>query len=157
MLLRRGTAGKIMKTITINWNTAGMSMRDAATSNNACTPGPALTGELNFRDSIFLKNGPSGTTHAVDHSSTVGANCSSCSIYNLWAAAPRRTSLPRTRRARPRPSPLRIPVLSLTYPNSIEAEQRGGRGERVRLQEHGLVLRDHELPRRIRSGRARTG
>lgn len=93
MLLRRGTAGLIMKSIIINSNTAGMRMNDAATSLNACTAGAgALTGELNCQDCVFWKSGPSGTLYA--DSNATGGNCSSAQLFNLWTAqatAPTRT------------------------------------------------------------------
>jgi hypothetical protein len=93
MRLRRGTAGQILKTIAINANTSGVRMDDAATSNNACTPGAAaLTGELNCQDCIFWKSGPSGTVYG-DGNAT-GGNCSSAQLFNLWtsqATAPTRT------------------------------------------------------------------
>ena len=93
MLLRRGTAGLIMKSIVINSNTAGMRMNDSATSNNACTAGAgALTGELNCQDCVFWKSGPSGTLYA--DTNATGGNCSSAQLFNLWTAqatAPTRT------------------------------------------------------------------
>jgi hypothetical protein len=94
MFLRRGTAGLIMKTISVNANTAGMTLRDSATANNACTAGAgALTGELNCQDCIFWKSGPSGTQYA-DTNAISGGNCNSAQIFGLWtsqATAPTRT------------------------------------------------------------------
>jgi hypothetical protein len=93
MLLRRGTAGQILKAIAINANTSGVRMNDSATSNNACTAGAgALTGELNCQDCIFWKAGASGTVYA--DANATGGNCSTAQLFSLWttqASAPTRT------------------------------------------------------------------
>ena len=93
MLLRRGTAAQILKTIAINANTSGVRMNDSATSNNACTAGAgALTGELNCQDCIFWKSGASGTAYA--DANATGGNCSTAQLFSLWttqASAPTRT------------------------------------------------------------------
>jgi hypothetical protein len=81
MLLRRGTAGQILKSIAINANSGTVQLRDVATANNACGAGPTLTGNLLARDSIFWN--PGGTL-ASDHGSTAGANCNSTQLVNLW-------------------------------------------------------------------------
>ncbi|MFM7140638.1 MAG: hypothetical protein ACKO2K_01800 [Alphaproteobacteria bacterium] len=86
-LLRRGTAGQFWKTIVTNMGSRGMQLRDAATAAVACNPGPTLTGNLMFRDSIFWDNGASGSTNCGNHSTTgPDANCNSCQLYDLWKA-----------------------------------------------------------------------
>jgi len=95
MLLRRGTAGQIMKTIAINANTSGVRMNDSATSNNACGVGPTLTGELNCQDCVFFNNGTTGTVHA--DANATGGNCSTAQLFTLWtgqATAPTVTTDP---------------------------------------------------------------
>ncbi len=83
-LLRRGTAGQVWKTIVTNFGNRGVQLRDVATANVACSAGPALTGSLLFKDSIFWDNGSGGTVHCSNHSSTSGAVCQSCDLYGLW-------------------------------------------------------------------------
>ena len=86
-LLRRGTAGQFWKSIVTNMGSRGMQLRDAATAAVACNPGPSLTGNLMFRDSIFWNNGASGSTNCGNHSTTgPDANCNSCQLYDLWKA-----------------------------------------------------------------------
>ena len=84
-LLRRGTDGTIANTLVQNFNTGGIQLRDASTATQACDPGPTLTGNLIIQNSIFFDNGPTGVEHCVGHSSTSGANCSSCTLYDLYA------------------------------------------------------------------------
>ena len=86
-LLRRGTAGQFWKSIVTNMGNRGMQLRDKATAAVACNPGPSLTGNLMFRDSIFWNNGASGSTNCGNHSTTgPDANCNSCQLYDLWKA-----------------------------------------------------------------------
>jgi hypothetical protein len=85
-LLRRGTLGRVANSIVFNSTTAGEQLRDAVTANLACGPGPTLTGALNFQNSFFFDNGPSGSVGCAVDASTAGANCDSCSLLGLWTA-----------------------------------------------------------------------
>jgi hypothetical protein len=83
-LARQGTAGQIGNSIVTNFKSAGIQLRDPETAAVACNAGPTLTGQLLMKNSSFFGNGTGGTVQCLDHSSTTGANCSSCSLYNLW-------------------------------------------------------------------------
>src|SRR5262249_52291943 len=85
-LLRRGTAGHVLKSLFVDWNTAGTQLRDTTTANLACGAGPQMTGFLDARDSIFFDNGSDGATSCSDSASTNGADCSSCQLFALWTA-----------------------------------------------------------------------
>jgi hypothetical protein len=83
-LERRGVAGKKAKTIVVNFKSGGMTLRDQATANVACGAGPTLTGNLNWQDSLFFSNGPTGLEQAVINSSATSP-CDSIDLYRLWA------------------------------------------------------------------------
>lgn len=87
-LLRRGVSGQFWKSIVTNMGSRGMQLRDAATATVACSSTTTPTGQLMFRDSIFYNNGSGspGTTNCSNHSSTTGAVCQSCDLYNAWKA-----------------------------------------------------------------------
>jgi hypothetical protein len=81
-LLRRGTKGQIAKAIFEGFHKAGIELQHATPG---CSAGPALTGELLIRDTIFFDNG-SGSTHCA---SGTGGNapspCDGCQLYDLLA------------------------------------------------------------------------
>lgn len=84
-LERRGVSGRKAKTIILNFKSGGVTMRDNATALVACGAGPTLTGNLNWQDSLFFGNGPTGAEQAVNNSSTVASNCDALDLYRLWA------------------------------------------------------------------------
>jgi hypothetical protein len=83
ILLRRGTAGKVAKTIIESFAAAGLQLQHATPG---CSAGPTLTGNLLVRDSLFFDNGTTGAAHC---SSGSGANapspCNGCEFYDLLA------------------------------------------------------------------------
>jgi hypothetical protein len=82
-LLRRGTEGFMAKMIVEGFHAAGLQLQHATPG---CSAGPALTGALLIRDSIFFDNGPTGADHC---SSGTGGNapspCTGCEFYDLLA------------------------------------------------------------------------
>src|SRR5262249_17306812 len=82
---RRGVSGRKAKTIITNFKSGGMTMRDDPTAVVACSAGPVLTGNLNWQDSLFFNNGPTGAEQAVAHSSTTESVCDALDLYRLWA------------------------------------------------------------------------
>jgi hypothetical protein len=109
--LRRGTAGKIAKTIITNMTETGLQLRDPETAAHACTgtclvggvartngtstcdappfslPGSGPTLEL-LKD-IFFNNGPGGTVHAKNKSggNNTGSQCNSSEFFALETTA----------------------------------------------------------------------
>ena len=83
LLLRRGTAGIVAKAIVEGFHSAGVQLQHATPG---CTAGPALTGALLVRDSLFFDNGDTGAVHC---SSGSGGNapspCNGCEFYDLVA------------------------------------------------------------------------
>ncbi len=93
ILFRRGTAGTVANSIITNYLDAGVEMRDAATTQQACTdaktlnPGPV---NLRVRNSIFFNNGdassPTPDAEQCKDSTITDAVCSTCEWYALLVA-----------------------------------------------------------------------
>jgi hypothetical protein len=82
-LLRRGTEGFMAKMIVEGFHSAGLQLQHATPG---CSAGPALTGALLIRDSIFFDNGSTGAIHCS--SGTAGnapSPCDGCQFYDLLA------------------------------------------------------------------------
>ena len=83
LLLRRGTAGLIAKVIVAGFHKAGVELQHATP---ACGAGPALTGNLLIRDSLFFDNGGTGFAHCASGSAgNAPSPCNGCEIYDLLA------------------------------------------------------------------------
>ena len=59
VFLRRGTAGQFANLIVAGFQDAGMELRDAATTQQACIDPSTLKGDLLIKNSIFWNNGTS--------------------------------------------------------------------------------------------------
>jgi hypothetical protein len=83
--LRRGTSGIIEQTICSNFLAGGIRMSDAETCSNACSAGPALTGELTFSRSILHNVGAGAGTTFFSNNASCTTPCNTTSWGGLQA------------------------------------------------------------------------
>lgn len=75
--------GGLAKLLVAGFARAGLDLQHPTPG---CTAGPALTGELLVRDSLFFDNGPTGAEHCASGAgASTPSPCSGCEFYDLLA------------------------------------------------------------------------